>query len=272
MTRSSRACRACLAALLVAGVARAQTRPVPELADYAVLGVGDVTIRAESRVASGAVGSVGGTVRLGRQARVANVVAAPTGRLGPKAHGGTVFCHFVNGPPTLPTCNAFVDPLVDPALLAPVAVAPGASDLRLPPHTGTAPVPAGSFRDVTVGRGSVLQLYGGTYAMASLHVRRHGRVVCATECRIGVLGTVAVGPEAALGALAPLRSNLVRIDVAGTGPLPVFVARARADVSATVFAPAGDVIIGPLGSYRGAVVGRTVVVGPGATVRADSAL
>jgi hypothetical protein len=269
---SSRVRSALLAALLLTGIARAQTRPVPELADYAVLGLGDVTIRADSRVASGAVGSTGGTVRLGRHARVANVVAAPTVRLGPDAHGGTVFCHFVNGPPTLPNCNAFVDPLVDPALLAPVPVTPGASDFRLPPHTGTAPVPAGSFRDVVVGRGSVLQLYGGTYAMASLRVRRSGRVGCVTECRIGVLGTVAVGPGATVGALAPLRSNLVRIDVAGSGPLPVFVARARADVSATVFAPAGDVVLGPQGSYRGAVVGRTVVVGPAATVRVDSAL
>ncbi len=272
MAPKSCARTACLAAALAAGIAHAQTRPVPELGDYALLGLGDVTVRAGSRVASGAVGSVGATLRLGKQARVSTVVAAPTVRLGPDAHAGTVFCHFVNGPPTLPTCNAFTDPLVDPALLAPVAVTPGASDFHLPPHTGTAPVPAGSFRDVTVGRGSVLQLYGGTYAMGSLRIGKLGRVECATECRIGVLGTVRVGFGGALGALAPLRSNLVRIDVTGSGPLPVFVARARANVSATIFAPAGDVVLGPLGSYRGAVVGRTVVVAPKATVRADSAL
>ena len=269
---SSRVRSALLAGLLFAGLARAQSRPVPELGDYAVFGLADVTIRAGSRVASGAVGAIDGTVRLGRQARVTNVVAASTVRLGPETHAGTVFCHLVNGPPTLPTCNAFVDPLVDPALLAPVAVTPGTSDFRLPPHTGTAPVPAGSFRDVIVGRGSSLQLYGGTYTMGSLRIRRSARVVCTTECRIGILGTVTVGPGAALGALAPLRSNLVRIDVAGSGPLPVFVARARANVSATIFAPAGNVLLGPRGSYRGAVVGHMVVVGPEATVRADSAL
>ena len=60
--------------------------------------------------------------------------------------------------------------------------------------------------------------------------------------------------------------------MAARGPLPVFVARARADVSATIFAPAGGVILGPQGSYRGAVVGGTVVIGPEATVRVDSAL
>src|SRR5689334_22958594 len=88
---SSRVRSALLAGLLFGGLARAQSRPVPELGDYAVLGLGDVTIRAGSRVASGAVGAIGGTVRLG-----------------PETHAGTVFCHFVNGPPTLPTCNAFV--------------------------------------------------------------------------------------------------------------------------------------------------------------------
>src|SRR5205814_2590280 len=43
---SSRVRSTLLAGLLLAGVARAQPRPVPELSDYAVLGLGEVTIRA----------------------------------------------------------------------------------------------------------------------------------------------------------------------------------------------------------------------------------
>ena len=68
-------------------------------------------------------------------------------------------------------------------------------------------------------------------------------------------------------------ANGARIDIApsvGTGP--AFVARARATLSATVFAPDGDVVLGPFGDYRGAVVGRTIVVGRGARLRGDSAL
>jgi hypothetical protein len=259
-------------AVLAPGPLWAQTATPPALSGYVVLGVDGVTIRSASRVLSGAVGSIGGTVRLGPGARVTNVVAGPTVQLGPATRTGTLFCHFVSGPPSLPTCNAFSDPLIDPALLAPVPVVPGSTDLRLPPHFGTAPMPAGSFRDVRVGAGSVLQLFGGTYAARSLRIGRGARVACNTDCRIGVLGPVRLRRGAELGAAAALRANTARVDIAASGPLPAFVARPRANVSATVFAPAGDIVLGPLGSYRGAFVGRTVAIGPSATVRADSAL
>jgi len=237
-----------------------------------VLGLDGVTIRRETRVLSAAVGTVGGTLRLGPKSRVTSIVAAPTVRLGLSSRAGTLFCHLVSGPPTLPSCNAFADPLLDPALLAPVAVTPGATDLILPPHTSTAPYLAGSFGDVRVGAGSVLQLYGGTYSMRSLRIARAGRVVCETDCRIGVLEPVRLRRGGELGASVATRANTARVDVAAAGPLPAFVARARSNVTATIFAPAGDVVLGPLGSYRGAFVGRTVVIGPAATVRGDSAL
>src|SRR5262249_9561376 len=70
-----------------ASVSRAQTLP-PGLTEYAVLGVAGVRIGRDSRVLSGAVGSVDGTVRLGPKARVSSVVAAPTVRLGLAAHTG----------------------------------------------------------------------------------------------------------------------------------------------------------------------------------------
>jgi len=260
-----------LLARLAPGAVRAQAIP-PELSDFAVLGLEDVAIRRQTRVLSGAVGAVGGAVRIGPEARVTNVVAAPAVRLGPSAHTGMLFCHLVSGPPTLPVCNAFTDPLVAPALLAPVAVTPGTQDLVLPPHTGTAPFPAGSYRDVRIGRGSVLQLYGGAYTARSLRIGRNARVVCATDCRIGVAGPVRLRRGAGLGASSPTRANTARVDIAATGPLPAFLARSQANVTATIFAPTGDIVLGPLGSYRGAFVGRTVAVGPQATVRGDSAL
>jgi hypothetical protein len=178
----------------------------------------------------------------------------------------------VTGPSPLPSCLSFTDPLIDPALLAPVTVAPGTADMRVPAHSGTAPVPAGSFRDVRVGAGAVLQLYGGAYAFNSLRIGRQARVECTTDCRIGVLGPVRLRGGAVLGASAPARANTARIDVAATGPEPAFVARPHANVSATIFAPGGAVVLGGLGAHRGAFIGRTVIVGPEATVRADSAL
>ncbi len=258
---------------LGASVAVAQISPPPPLISaYAVLGLGDVTIRTGSRVLSGAVGSVGGTVRLGPQARVTSAVAGPTVRLGLGSHTGPLFCHLVSGPPTLPSCNAFADPLLAPALLGVVAVVPGATDLRLPAHTGTAPVPAGNFRDVRVGAGSVLTLYGGAYSARSLRVGPAARVVCTTECRIGVAGPVRIGHGAEIGAAVSTHAEMARIDVAATGAVPAFIARARSNVSATVFAPGGRVILGRLGMYRGAFVGASVAVGARVTVRGDSAL
>ena len=250
---------------------RAQTTIPPALSDYAVIGLERVVIRGGTRVLSGAVGAIGDTVRVGREARVTNVVAGPTVRLGTDAHTGTLFCHLVSGPPPLPSCGVFTDPLLDPSLLAPVPVTPGTTDLRLPPRTGTAPIPPGSFADVRVGAGSTLQLYGGAYAMRSLRIGRKARVTCASDCRISVLDPVIVRRGAVLGAASPVRADTVRLDVAASGML-AFVARPRANVSATVFAPAGDVVLGSFGAYRGAFVGRTVVIGPSATVRGDSAL
>jgi hypothetical protein len=261
-----------LAIALAPGELPAQTAMTPELSNYAVLGLAGVTVRAESRVLSGAVGSIEGTLRIGRVARVSNSAAAPRVRVGVASHTGTLFCHLVSGQPPLPSCSAFTDPLIDPMLLTPATVVPGMSDLRLPPHTGTAPIPAGSFRDVQVGAGSVLQLSGGAYAARSLRIARGARVVCVTECRIGVLGPVSVGRAATLGATSPQRASSVRLDIAAGDSLPAFVARRRALVSATIFAPAGDVVLAPRGSHRGAFIGRTVMVGRGTTVRGDSAL
>src|SRR5262245_32082366 len=223
---------ATLLATVVATGAHAQgTAAPPDPPAYAVLGLEGVTIRPESRVVSGAVGALGGAIRLRRQVRVTEV-AGPTIRLAAQVRTGTVFCHLVNGPPTLPACNAFTDPLIDPARLASVPVVPGTNDFRIPPHTGTAPLPPGSFRDVRVGKGSVLQLDGGSYMMRSLRIAPQGRVVCAADCRIGVLGSVRLGRDAALGASTAARAGTARVDITLGGPRPAFVAQPRSNVSA----------------------------------------
>ena len=258
-------------AVVVPGMARAQPAMVPALSGYAVLGLEGVDIRRGSRVFTGAIGTVRGTVVIGAGARVTNALAGPHIRLGPASDTGRLFCHLVSGPPTLPSCTAFTDPLVDPALLTPVPVTPGSTDLRLPPRTGSAPVPSGSFRDVRVGAGGALQLAGGIYAVRSIRVGREGRLVCAASCRISVLGRVRIGRGAEVGADDPARASTARVDVAATGPRAVVTQR-RANVSATIFAPAGDVVLGSLGAYRGAFVGRSVAVGPNTTVRGASAL
>src|SRR5262249_18244125 len=268
------------------GVALAQRTPAqPALHDFAVLGLDGVTLRAGWRVPTGAVGAVAGMVRVGRDVRVSGSVAADVVQLARTAKHGRLFCRLVvgaafgrgvvGGPAvegaSLPGCLSLTLPLVDPLALAPVPVIPGDSDLRIPPRTGTAPLAEGSYGAVVVGPGSLLQLAGGTIAVRSIRIARRGRMVCTATCRIEVLEDVELRPGAQLGAAAPLRAREVRIDVAASGLTRAFLARPRAAVAATVFAPTGDVVLGRDGEYRGAYVGRTVTVRPGARVRGDSA-
>ena len=277
---------AAVAALGLITVAGAPSRAVgqPLLGEYAVLGQERTMLRVGARVASGAAGTAAGTLVLGNNVQVNGSVAADIVRLGAEADAGRFFCRFVilsrgggvvGGPVvgggSLPACRAFTPPLVDPTLLAPVAVVPGATDLRVPAHTGTAPMPAASYRDIVVGRGALLQLAGGSYAARSIRVAPTGRLVCVDTCRIGVLERVVLAPRAELGAGAPLRANRVRVDVTASTVRRAFRAGARAATAATIFAPSATLVLGARGSYRGAFIGRTVIVGPGATLREDSA-
>ena len=256
----------------VAGADLALGQPLP--GDYAILGQERTSLRVGVRV-TGAAGTVAGTLVLGNHVQVNGSVAADVVRLGSDAGAGRFFCRFVilsrGGGVSLPACRAFTPPLVDPTLLAPIAVVPGATDLRVPGRTGSAPMPAASYRDVVVGRGALLQLAGGSYAARSIRVAPTGRVVCIDTCRIGVLERVVLAPRAELGAGAPLRANRVRVDVAASTGRRAFRAGARAATAATIFAPSGTLVLGPRGSYRGAFIGRTITVGPSATLREDSA-
>jgi hypothetical protein len=262
-----------LAAGLLLGFERSavgQTQPAPN--GFALLGLESVRVGPGVRVQPGAVGATGGSIRLAARTMVPGSVVADSVRVARHARVGRLFCRVASGGafgpgvvggPTvggapIPGCRALTVPVVDPVLLMPVAVVPGSSDLAVPPRTGSAPVAAGAFGIVTVGRGSLLQLAGGAYQMRSIRLARAARLVCLDACRIGVAESVRVGSRAQLGAAQGLRPDRARIDVAGgdvafrTGP--------RAVVAATIFAPAGSVVLGADGEYRGAYVGRSVTV------------
>jgi hypothetical protein len=219
----------------------------PSLSDYSVLGLESVTLRPTSRIVSGAVGAVDGTVTLRRDARVAGSIVAGTIELGRETRVGRAFCGIVS-------------------------VVPGGTDLVVPKRTGIAPVPPGSFDEVIVGRGSLVTLSGGAYSVRSIRIAADGRLICDEACTIGVAETVRLGPNTELGARGGLGPQNVRIDVAGGSEPPAFKGRPRSAVTGTIYAPAGLVRLGRLGSYRGAFVGTDVVVGPGAQVRVGSAL
>jgi hypothetical protein len=245
----------------------------PQLGDYSVLALEDVLLKAGARLVSGAAGAVDGTVTLKRGARVAGTIVAGTLELARDSRVGRTFCGIVIGRPPLPACNLPPSPVVDPALLPPVSVVPGVNDLEVPSRTGIAPVGPGSFDEVIVGRGALLNLSGGDYTARSIRVAADGQLLCSEACRIGVAESIRLGPRAELGARGGLSPQNVRIDVAGSGSQPpAFRGKPRSSVTGTIYAPAGVVRLGRLGSYRGAFVGTEVIVGPEAQVRLGSAL
>src|SRR5262249_59804404 len=80
------------------GAARGGRTPAqPVLDDFAVLGLEGVTLRAGSRVPTGAVGAVAGMVRAGRDVRVSGSVAADVVQLARTAKHGRLFCRLVVG-------------------------------------------------------------------------------------------------------------------------------------------------------------------------------
>jgi len=258
----------------------------PKLGEYVVLGLGDVRLGKRIKVASGAVGSLGGGVIVGRGTTVSGTLAADIVHLRSGSSARRLFCRLVMSPqfggaavggPTVdgappPGCLAFTPPLVDPALLPLPQAVPGVQDIIVPRHTGTAPLAAGSYRDFVVASGSLLQLGGGSYNVRSIRVDGRGRVVCTAPCDISVLGGVLLGRAAQLGATTSVRAHKVRVNVIGQGATPAVKTRKASVVAATVYAPGGDVVLGSFGSYRGAYVGRTVRVGMRAELREDNGL
>jgi hypothetical protein len=272
--------------VLVGLCGHAVAQSQPDLREYAVLGLDSVRVGPGARVQPGAVGASAGSVRLAAGAAVPGSVVADSVRVSRGTRVGRLFCRIVaggrfgsgtvGGPtvggPPIPGCRTLTTPVVDPALLAPIPVTSGDSDLVIPVRTGSAPIPPGAFGSVSVGRGSLLQLAGGDYQVRSIRLARTARLVCLEECRIGVAESVRLAARAQLGAAQGLAPARVRVDVAGVDADGVaFRAGAKAIVAATVFAPGGHVVLGPRGDYRGAYVGGSVTVRPHSRVREASA-
>ena len=285
MARST--ARLLVPALLLALASLAGAQSQPALRSFAILGLDEVRLGPNVRVQRGAVGATTGNVRLAASARVQGAVVAPSVRVARGVRVGRLFCGTVSGGafgpgvvggPTVggaPSsgCLQLTTPVVEPALLAPVPVAPGTGDVSIPARMGSAPLAAGTYGAVVVGRGALLQLAGGAYQARSMRLARTARVVCLDSCRIGVAETVTLGARAQLGAGKGLvDASEVRLDVAGSPVAPAFRAGPNAVVAGTIFSPGGSIVLGPAGQYRGAVIGRTVLVRARSRVIEESAL
>jgi hypothetical protein len=272
--------------LALASAAGAQSQPA--LRGFAILGLDEVRLGPNVRVPRGAVGATNGNVRLAVSARVQGAVVAPSVRVARGVRVGRLFCGSVSGgafgpgvvggptvggAPASSGCLQLTTPVVDPALLASVPVAPGTSDLTVTARTVTAPIAPGSYGAIVVRQGAILELMGGAYQVRSIRLAGAARLVCLDECRIGVGETVRLAARAQLGAATGMvDASEVRLDVAGSPVAPAFRTAPNAIVAGTVFSPAGSVVLGPGTQYRGAIIGRTVLVRARSRVTADSAM
>ena len=266
-----------VALLVVASRAAAVDAPSSVLGDYAIFGVREVTLKGRVKVLSGDVGcnASDGTVTMIDRANVAAAVAGNEIRMGRGTGAGALFCTLLkqegvkNGPLT---CVPTTPPLVDSAALPIVQVTPGTEDHRLGKRETLDPLAPGAYNVIKVANGAKLVLAGGEYSVRLIELRKGAQLLCSAACHISVLERVRVGEQSELGPVPPLDATGVRLDIKGEGQFPAFRALKRSTVAANVYAPGDAVWLGQNGNYTGAFVGESVLVWPGATIEAASAL
>jgi hypothetical protein len=260
-----------------AGQVAAVDAPSNLVADYAILGLKEVTLRGRVNVLSGDVGcnAPDGSVTLIDRAKVAASIAANSIRMGKGTSAGGLYCTLLeqlavkNAPAT---CVPATAPLVEAASLPFVQVSPGTQDARLEKRATLEPLAPGAYNRIKVGNGAKVVLAGGDYSVRSIELRKKAQLLCAAACNINVLERVRVGEGSELGPVAPLDATGVRLNIKGDGPFGAFKALRRSTVAANVYAPGGDVSLGIGGTFTGAFVGEHVLVWQNATIEAASAL
>ena len=263
--------------LAAASQAAAVDAPSTVLGDYAIFGVREVTLRSRVKVLSGDVGcnAPDGAVTLISRANVSAAVAGNEIRMGQKTSAGALFCTLlkqegVKGGAT--SCVATTPPLLDSSALPIVQVSPGTEDRRLGKGEALDPLAPGAYNIIKIANGAKLVRARGDYSVRSIELRKGAQLLCSAAGHISVLERVRVGEGSELGPVPPLDATGVRLDIKGEGQFPAFRALKRSTVAANVYAPGDNVWLGQNGNYTGAFVGDEVLVFPGATVEAASAL
>src|SRR5262245_16162104 len=240
--------------------------------EYAVFGLGDVTLQDGVRAVDGNVGSNDGTTTVGKKVRVAGSVVGRTIKLRKNALPDSLFCLLLKGGSSALTCQAVTLPVMNASQLPPVQVVAGTMDVKVPKKGSTSPAPAGAYGDLRIGSQATLVLAGGSYVFKSIRVNSRGQLLCADTCQIGVAGTVKIQSNGMLGGTNGTRAEAIRVSVAKASSKAVFSADQNSNVSAVVYAPGGRIMLrgGNQGNYVGAFVGGSVKVGKGALVQARS--
>jgi hypothetical protein len=169
-----------------------------------------------------------------------------------------MFCN--TGPVGPPGCSAVTLPLADNSLLPIVNVEAGNDRVKVGAKLASSLTP-GKYGKVRLGTKSRLVLAPGAYAFQSLSILRGASLLCDGVCTIGVSDGVEVGQAAVLSTTDPPDATKLRIDVERDARRhAAFRSHVKSRVDATVYAPAGVIVLGKGGRFTGAFVAREVEV------------
>jgi hypothetical protein len=251
--------------VLVCGVvsgARAQEVPPGDPLAYAVFSGAQAKLGKHVRV-YGNVGS-NDTVRIGHKNRVDGIIAAPTIDLGRNTTTGPLFCLLVVGGkhPCLPVTS----PVVSPGALGVGLILPGTEDIDVPRKASRAPLEAGSYKTLSIGRGSALTLLGGDYLFDRVSLSRKATLTCATACRVAIRRTLRLGSRAVVQGLPGVTPADLRFDVSGQKAKTGVKLAKRASFAGIVWAPVTSLQVGKRAKVAGSVQGADVRIGARAQI------
>jgi hypothetical protein len=259
--------RGAAGAVVVLGIAvasggRAQELPPGEPLAYAVFSGAETRLGKQVKV-YGNVGS-NDTVHIGHKNRVDGLIAAPTIELGRHSKTGVLFCLLVVGGdhPCLPVTS----PVVSPGSLGVGLVAPGAENVDVPRRGSRAPLEAGAYKRLTIGRGSALTLLGGDYLFDRISLARKATLTCATACRVAIRRTLRLDSRAVVEGFPGLAPGDVRFDVTARKVKTGVKLGKRTSVGGIVWAPATRVQVGRRAKIAGSVQGAELRIGSRAQI------
>jgi hypothetical protein len=257
--------RCVVAAVLVLGAssgAGAQEVPPGNPLSYAVFAGVEARLGKHVRV-YGRVGA-NDTVRIGRKNRIDGLVASPTIDLGRGTQSGPLFCVLVIGGNR--PCLEVTAPIVSPGSLGVGLVTPGNEDVDVPRRAHRAPLAAGSYKKLTLGRGSELLLLGGDYLFDRVSLARGAALRCAAACRVAIRKTLRLGGRSTVDGVAGLAETEIRFDVTGRGSRTGVRLRKRATLAGILWAPATRVQLGRRTQVTGSAHGAEVRIGSRARI------
>ncbi len=173
---------------------------------------------------------------------------------------GTYFCNTLSDASGTASCTPLSLPVY--AILPDFQTATANTNHKSVPNNGALTLAPGSYGNLAVGKNAILTLTGGVYDFATVTTGNGAKIRVQSLSSIRVAGGIHTGHDNVIGAVAPATAPDVVFYVTGSDSSSserVHLAKG-ANVSATVYAPDGTIILKNNSTLTGAMIGRNVVI------------